>query len=120
MPSIIDESLFESLHTWSVRRFDLLTEGIYEDNIQRVSEGTVQISDKSAGEIDWKAVLKGREYVEVKVCGGGEYTEYGDKWDYKRLRVDYKHRMEFVLNYEKCGMEGYGDEIREAMNESRL
>lgn len=39
------------------------------------------------------------------------YTEYGRQWYYQKLRVDCKHRMEFILNFEPC----LGEELRQEM-----
>ncbi|KAJ3485495.1 hypothetical protein NLI96_g4911 [Meripilus lineatus] len=88
-PGIIDKALFDALNTFSVKMFDLYVEHMEDEN----------------GKLT--------KYVEVEVRGRGEYTEYEDKWDYQRLRVDCKHRMEFILNYEKRGWYGFGDEVRE-------
>ncbi|KAJ3477658.1 hypothetical protein NLI96_g10310 [Meripilus lineatus] len=98
VPGIIDESLFEALHTTSVNMFDLEAEGWFRDYIQKEPEQMVQISAQSVGELDWKKLLKGGEYVEVEVRGEGEYTEYGDKWEYQKLRMSCKLRIEFFLN----------------------
>ncbi|KAJ3485505.1 hypothetical protein NLI96_g4908 [Meripilus lineatus] len=92
-PGIIDKTLFEALNTFSLKMFDLYV--VHKENGQLVkyirgeAERESQTLDK---------VLD--RYVEVEVRGRGEYTEYEDKWDYQRLRVDCKHRMEFMLNYE--------------------
>lgn len=98
---IIDESLFEALHTWSVKMFDLIVEDEdwLAEHIQREQEGTMQVSEESAEEPDWKQVLEGGEYVEVEVRREGEYTEYGDKWEYHKLRMSCKLRIEFLFNF---------------------
>ncbi|KAJ3474656.1 hypothetical protein NLI96_g12335 [Meripilus lineatus] len=102
IPDILGKTMFETLHTRSLKMFDLYVEHINDREfgkyIKGKPEGVSQTSDASIGIIDWDQVLK--EYTEVEVRDVGKYTEYGDKWDYQRLRVDYKHRMEFMLNYE--------------------
>ncbi|KAJ3475916.1 hypothetical protein NLI96_g11513 [Meripilus lineatus] len=113
IPDIIDKTLLEALYTRSVKMFDLYVEWYMwlQEHIKGKPEGVSQRSGVSIGTIDWDQVLK--EYTEIEVRDVGEYTEYGDEWDYQRLRVDCKHRMEFMLNYEKGWA---GDEIRKILS----
>lgn len=105
IPNIIDKTLFESLHTRSMKMFDLYVEdeedgyGNLARYIGEEAKRESQTLDVSTRSVDWDEVLE--RYVEVEVRGVGEYTEYGDKWDYQRLQVDCKHRMEFILNFEE-------------------
>ena len=102
MPDIIHESLFEALHIRSVKMFDLAVEtgDWLAEYVEREAEGISQMPYKPAGEVYWDEVLRTGEYVEVEVRNGWKYTEYGNKWDYRRLRVDCKHRIEFLLNFD--------------------
>ncbi|KAJ3474655.1 hypothetical protein NLI96_g12334 [Meripilus lineatus] len=114
IPNIIDKTLFEALHTLSVKMFDMHVEHARNEcgaHIKGKLERVSRTSDASIGTIDWDQVLK--EYTEIEVRDVGEYTEYGDEWDYQRLRVDCKHRMEFMLNYEKGWL---GNEIRKTLS----
>ena len=105
IPGIIDRTLFEALNTRSVKMFDLYVEHWEDENgklakhIRGKPEGESQTLDASIEPINWDEVLD--TYAEVEVRDEGEYMEYGDRWDYQRLRVDCKHRMEFILNYEE-------------------
>ncbi|KAJ3485504.1 hypothetical protein NLI96_g4909 [Meripilus lineatus] len=111
-PGIIDKTLFEALNTFSVKMFDLYVEHRMDGNLSRtLAEYIRKDAERESPTLD--EVLD--RYVEVEVRGRGEYKEYEGKWDYQRLRVDCKHRIEFILNYEKCGNNGYGDLIRYMM-----
>ncbi|KAJ3482284.1 hypothetical protein NLI96_g7068 [Meripilus lineatus] len=106
VPGIINESLFEALHTRSVKTFVLFVENpslALEKHIQMGPVGTSRILDELAEEPDWRTTLKEGEYIGVDIRGEGRYTEYGNKWDYRRLRVDCKHRIEFLSNF--CGFD---------------
>lgn len=100
MPGIINNSMLEALHVRSVKMFDVMVGWIWilGEHIKR-PEDTSQTQDAQTGpgEVDWKTVLDG--YVEVEVRDNRQYTEYGNRWDYQRLRVDCKHRIEFMLNF---------------------
>lgn len=112
IPGIINTSLFEALHTRSVKAFDLYVE-IPEDPlwgyIKGKPRGTSQTLTAPVGSIDWNDILG--KHSEVDVRARGYYKEYGDEWDYQRLRVDYKHRMEFMLNYERWWREEFYSEM---------
>ncbi|KAJ3477657.1 hypothetical protein NLI96_g10313 [Meripilus lineatus] len=116
-PHVIDKTLFEALNTRSVKDFDLYVEfnngGDFGKYIKGKPEEVPQTLDESAGPIDWDRILEG--YAEVEVHDVGEYTEYGNEWNYQRLRVDCRHRMEFMLNYE----DAFGAQIRRVMNTFR-
>ncbi|KAJ3475917.1 hypothetical protein NLI96_g11512 [Meripilus lineatus] len=120
IPDIIDKTMFEALHTRSVKMFDLYVEHRRGEKFGKYIKGkperVSQTLDASIGTIDWHQVLK--EYTEVEVRGVGKYTEYRDEWDYQRLRVDCKHRMEFMLNYEDDSF--FATSIREGLNNSQF
>lgn len=99
VPGIIDRSLFEPLHVRSVKLFHLVVEGLWLERIQKRPKDSSQKQDALKQKADWEKVLETGEYAEVEVRNEGEYTEYQDKWDYQRLRIDCKHRIEFLLNY---------------------
>ncbi|KAJ3482294.1 hypothetical protein NLI96_g7070 [Meripilus lineatus] len=102
-PDIIDKALFEALNTFSVKMFDLYV-GHEVGEIGKFTKYIRKEAERESLTLD--EVLD--RYVEVEVRGKGEYREYKDKWDSQRLRVDYRHRMEFMLNYEWY----WDDEIR--------
>ncbi|KAJ3475689.1 hypothetical protein NLI96_g11670 [Meripilus lineatus] len=120
-PGIIDKTLFEALNTFSVKMFDLYVEH-REDENGKLAKYIRKEAERESLTLD---EVLGR-YVEVEVRGYGEYTEYEDKWDYWRLRVDCEHRMEFILNYEKSHpafellLPGYGNEIRIMIGELKF
>ena len=102
LPQVVDNSFLEALHTLSVKKFGILVSMFdVARHIQWEPEGTSQ-APNILGERDWERVLDGEEYGKVDIRGFGEYKEYGDKWDYWRLRVDCKHRIEFMINFTGC------------------
>ncbi|KAJ3479219.1 hypothetical protein NLI96_g9214 [Meripilus lineatus] len=101
VPGIVDRSLFEALQSRSVKMFDLVvTAWNLTGNIQGEMEGDVEGTDGPAGEFEWEKLLRGEEYRDVEVRGRGEYSS-GDEdiWEYKRLRVDCRYRIEFLLHF---------------------
>ena len=97
-----DRNILDTLHALSLEMFDLCLESERKEFMKYVKgkpKGDPQTLDASAGKVEWDQVL--RDYAEVEVREPGKYTDYGDQWDYQMLRVDYKHRIEFMLNYEE-------------------
>ncbi|KAJ3486215.1 hypothetical protein NLI96_g4397 [Meripilus lineatus] len=98
VPGIIDKSLFEVLHSRSIKMFDVLDwRGRRLDrHIQRKEDVRGNVPNTP---LDWERVLRGGEYVEVDVRGRRQYKRHGGKWDYQSLRSECKHRIEFLLNF---------------------
>ncbi|KAJ3479220.1 hypothetical protein NLI96_g9215 [Meripilus lineatus] len=105
VPGIVARSLFETLQSRSMKMFDpLVPEWGLAQYIQREAEeevgATSQESNGPAGEFDWEMLLRGEEYREVGVRDRGEYSSGDeDKWEYRRLRIDCRYRIEFLLYF---------------------
>lgn len=96
-PGIINKALFEALHVSSLQLFNSIVTRYQLAAHFQAGEGAVPQGRATQPVItDWEQILEGGEYVEVEVRGLGEY---GDDWDHARMRVDCKHRMEFMMNY---------------------
>lgn len=101
---VMDKTVFESLHTRSTKMFDLYLQHAPDEFGKSLVGKPVEGSQTSGAlieAVDWDQVLD--KYVEVEVRKRGEYRGNGRTWDYQRLQVDHKDRMEFMLNYEEVG-----------------
>lgn len=105
-PGLVNRSLFEVLHAGSLEMFDIAARywGLARYIQQRPDSTAIAAASQNLQNAvpDWEKVLAGGEYVEVVVCGKGEY---GDVWNFQRTRIDCKHRIEFMLNYPMCSYE---------------
>ncbi|KAJ3479224.1 hypothetical protein NLI96_g9213 [Meripilus lineatus] len=105
VPGIVDRSLFEVLHSRSVKMFDYFVSFFgnarhVQREVEGEAEGNSQESEGPTGEFDWEKVLRGGEYHEVGFYGQREDSEeYGGTWEDRRLRIDCRYRIEFLLHF---------------------
>ena len=104
VPGVVDKSLFQALHDYSVRMFDLEVKK-WLGMVSRISKrnNSLPTDNNASGnvvETDWERVLREDKYVGVQIRDNGNY---GVEWYQEDLRLNCKQRIEFMLSYLEFG-----------------